>query len=107
MTETVAPAYGRIPHLLPSPYQIIQDFGINQSHKHSKKLAALFKIYINNDKYDKTSTESLNYKFIIFINLYERAEISQEVLSKAFSSMLRLMALEYYYSSYQKYKLTL
>ena len=35
-----APVYGpnhRIPHLLPSPHQIIQDFGIKQKHGHSKK----------------------------------------------------------------------
>ena len=107
MTETVAPVYGRMPHLLPSPYQIIQSFGTNQSHGHSKELAALSKMYTNDDKYGGSPTESLNYKFIIFMDLCERAEVPQEVLPKAFPSMLRSMALEHYYSSCQGHSLTL
>ena len=38
MTETAAPVYERIPNLLPSPYQIMQDFGVKQNHGHSKEL---------------------------------------------------------------------
>ena len=108
MTETVAPVYGqRMPKFLPSPYQIMQGFGTNQNHGHSKELAALSKMYTNDDKYGGSPTESLNYKFTIFMDLCKRAEIPQETLPKAFPSMLRSMALEHYYSSCQGHGLTL
>ena len=41
ITETTALVYGlnqRVPNLLPSPYQIMQDFGAKQNHGHSKEL---------------------------------------------------------------------
>ena len=98
-----APIYGpnhRIPHLLPSPHQIIQDFDTKQHHGHSKELAALSKMYTSDaEKYGGSPTESLSYKFNIFMDLCTRAEISSEMLPIAFPTMLKSMALEHYYSS--------
>ena len=97
------PIYGpnhRIPHLLPSPHQIIQDFDTKQHHGHSKELAALSKMYTSDtEKYGGSPTESLSYKFNIFMDLCNRAEISSEILPTAFPTMLKSMALEHYYSS--------
>ena len=58
-------------------------------------------MYINNiEKYGESSIKSLNYKFIIFINLYKRAEILDEILHIVFFTILKSMTLEYYYFSY-------
>ena len=51
------------------------------------------------EKYGGSSTESLSYKFTIFMDLCNRAEISAEILHIAFPTMLKFMALEYYYFS--------
>ena len=70
---------------MPSPHQIIQDFEIKSNHGHSKELTALSKLYTNDiEKYGDSSTEGLSYKFIIFINLYKRAEISSQILYTLF-----------------------
>ena len=58
-------------------------------------------MYINEKKYDESLTESLSYKFIIFINLYIRVEIPQQTIQIAFSIMLKSMTLKYYYFSCQ------
>ncbi len=104
-----APVYGpnyRIPHQLPSPYQVIQDFGTEQSHGHSKELTTLAKLYSSEEKYGGDPTESLSYKFMIFMDLSKRAEIPQQILHVAFPTMLKTMALEFYYSSCQGIVLT-
>ena len=51
-------------------------------------------------KYDDNLTKSLSYKFIIFMNIYKRVEVPEEILHIAFLIILKSMALEYYYSSY-------
>ncbi|KAA6410750.1 MAG: hypothetical protein FRX48_05060 [Lasallia pustulata] len=97
----------RIPHLLPSPYQILQDFKKDKNHGHGRELAALAKMYTSDDnKYGGSPTESLNYKFTIFIDQCKKAEIPSALLPMAFPTMLRSMALEYYYSSCQSVNLT-
>ena len=105
------PVYGpnhRIPHLLPWPHQIIQDFGIKQNHGHSKELTTLSQMYTSDaEKYGGSPTESLSYKFTIFMNLCKRAEIPKEILHTAFPTMLKSMALEYYYFSCQAIDLTI
>ena len=103
--QNYGPNY-RTPHLLPSPYQVIQEFGTRQVHGHSKELATLAKMYNNDDKYGGSPTESLSYKFNIFMDLCTRAEIPQGLLHTAFPTMLTSMALEYYYSSCQGVSLT-
>ena len=98
-----APIYGpnhRIPHLLPSPHQIIQNFGIKSNHGHSKELMTLSKMYTSDtEKYGDSPTESLSYKFTISMNICKRVEIPEAILHTAFLTMLKSMALEYYYSS--------
>ena len=77
------------------------EYGIKQSHDHIKELITLAKMYISEEKYGESFTESLSYKFTIFINLCIRAEISQQTVQIAFSTMLKFMTLKYYYSSCQ------
>ncbi|KAF6220932.1 hypothetical protein HO133_002613 [Letharia lupina] len=81
-TTNCGPDY-RIPHLLPSPYQVIQDFGTKQNHGHSKELTTLAKLYTSEEKYGRNPTESLSYKFTIFMDLCTRAEIPQQILQTA------------------------
>ena len=64
-------------------------------------------MYINEKKYDKSLTENLNYKFIIFMNLCIKAEISQQTVQTAFSIMLKSMTLKYYYFNCQGIDLTI
>ena len=51
-------------------------------------------------KYNNSLIKSLSYKFIIFINIYKRGEIPEEILHIVFLIILKFMILEYYYSSY-------
>ena len=60
----------------------------------------------DDNKYDGSPTESLNYKFTIFIDQCKKAEIPSALLPMAFPTMLQSMALEYYYSSCQSVNLT-
>ena len=64
-------------------------------------------MYINEKKYDESLTESLSYKFTIFIKLYIKAEISQQTIQITFSIMLKSITLNYYYSNCQKIDLTI
>ena len=64
-------------------------------------------MYINEKKYDESFIKNLNYKFTIFINLYIRAEISQQIIQTTFSIMLKSITLKYYYFNYQKIDLTI
>ena len=105
-TPNYGPNY-RVPHLLPSPYQVIQDFDTKQNHGHSKELTTLAKMYTSEEKYGESPTESLSYKFNIFMNLCTRAQIPQQILNTTFPTMLKSMALKYYYSSCQGINLTI
>ena len=57
-------------------------------------------MYISEKKYNNSLIKSLSYKFIIFINLYNKAEILVEILHIVFLIILRFITLEYYYFSY-------
>ena len=79
---------------------MIQNYDIRQSHDHNKELITLIKLYIDEEmKYGGNSIKSLNYKFIIFLNLCIRVEISQQTVHIAFSIILKSMTLDYYYFS--------
>ena len=105
LSENIAPILPlynpnyRIPHQLFSFHQVIQNYDIKQNHDYSKKLITLVKMYINEKKYGESLIENLNYKFIIFMNLYIKAEIPQQTVQIAFSTMLKSITLEYYYFS--------
>ena len=64
-------------------------------------------MYINEKKYDESFIESLNYKFIILINLYIRVEIPQQTIQIAFSIILKFITLKYYYFNCQGIGLTI
>ena len=79
---------------------MIQNYDIRQGHDHSKELITLIKLYIDEEmKYGGSFIESLNYKFTIFLNLCIKAEIPQQTIHTAFSTMLKIMTLKYYYFS--------
>ena len=87
---------------------MIQNYDIKQGHDHSKKLITLIKLYIDEEmKYDENLIKSLSYKFIIFLNLCIRAEISQQTIHTAFPIMLKIMTLKYYYFNCQGLDLTI
>ena len=64
-------------------------------------------MYINEEKYGESLTESLSYKFTIFINLYIKAEIPQQTIQTTFPIMLKFMTLKYYYFNCQELDLTI
>ncbi|POS82943.1 hypothetical protein EPUL_006241, partial [Erysiphe pulchra] len=96
----------RTPHLLPSPYQMVETFK-QQQQGYGKELANLAKMYNINEKYGGTSTESFNYKFNMFLDSCSRAQLAENALPLAFPIMLKLTALEFYYSSCQGFNLTI
>ena len=51
-------------------------------------------------KYNESLIKSLSYKFIIFINLYNKVKILVEILHIVFLIILKLIILKYYYFSY-------
>ena len=67
----------------------------------------MIKLYISEEKYGESLIESLNYKFIIFINLCIKAEIPQQTVQTTFSIMLKSITLNYYYFNCQKIDLTI
>ena len=86
---------------------MIQNYDIKQSYDHSKKLITLIKMYINEKKYGESLTESLSYKFLIFMDLCIRAEIPQHTIHITFPIMLKSMTLNYYHFNYQGIDLTM
>jgi len=65
-----------------------------------RELANLAKLYGSVDmKYGGEPFDSLSYKYTIFMDLCDRADVPQGALLKAFPTMLKGLALDYYYSS--------
>ena len=56
------------------------------------------KLYIEELKYSEEN-DNFDFKLIIFYNLYSRAAISLNVVSQAYLTMLRSLALDYYYTN--------
>lgn len=63
-----------------------------------RKLLNLAKIYINNAKHSSHNI-SFTFKLIIFHNICLRVDFSSEIKIKAFFTMLKNLALNYYYSN--------
>ncbi|KAI6249857.1 hypothetical protein HI914_01664 [Erysiphe necator] len=78
-----------------------------QQQGYGKELANLAKMYNIDEKYGNTSTESFNYKFNMFLDSCSRAQLAENALPLAFPVMLKLTALEFYYSSCQGFNLTI
>ncbi|SLM41421.1 hypothetical protein LPUS_12414 [Lasallia pustulata] len=80
--------------------QVIDTLARMEMSGHGRELMAIAKSYTNdNHKYNGEATDSFNYKFTIFVDHCERAEVPQNALSKAFPTMLTGIALEFYYTN--------
>ena len=65
---------------------------------YGKEIANAAKIYIKKQKYGGIN-ESLNYKLTIFYNICNWADVPQEAYFKAFPTMLKGLALDYFYTN--------
>ncbi len=65
---------------------------------HEKELANLIKLYTNQTKYNDEN-DSFSFKLTIFHDMCDRADVSQSAKLKAFSTMLKDLTLDYYYSN--------
>jgi hypothetical protein len=66
--------------------------------EHEKELANLAKLYTNEAKYSDEN-DSFSFKLTIFHDMCDRADVSQSAKLKAFSTMLKDLILDYYYSN--------
>ncbi|KAI0991633.1 hypothetical protein K3495_g16554, partial [Podosphaera aphanis] len=99
------PIARNLPQMLPTPEEMIhQRFQTNQ---YSREVTTLLKMYQEDYKYRGEPTESFNYKFGLFIDLSNKANLPNEALPIAFSSMLRGIALEYYHSNFHGLNLSI
>jgi hypothetical protein len=69
-----------------------------ESGGHGKELANLAKLYTDEAKYSGEN-DSFSYKLTIFHDMCDRADVLQSAKLKAFSTMLKGLALDYYYSN--------
>jgi hypothetical protein len=69
-----------------------------ESGEHEKELANLAKLYTNEAKYSDEK-DSFSFKLTIFHDMCDRADVSQSAKLKAFLTMLKDLALDYYYSN--------
>ena len=71
---------------------------LNTSTGHGKKLSNLAKIYADNAKYSGRN-DSFTFRLAIFPDICLKADVLPEAKIKAFSIMLKGLALDYYYSN--------
>ena len=71
---------------------------------YSKEIANIAKIYTEEQKYGGIN-KSLNYKLIIFYDIYNWADVPQEAYLKAFPTMLKGLALNHFYINQLSYLL--
>jgi len=69
---------------------------------YSRDLVTLVKMYIEESKYSGEDN-NFNRKLTIFNDLYDRVKIPQEVKIKGFPTMLRSIALNFYYKNKATY----
>ena len=63
---------------------------------YSKEITNVAKIYTEEQKYGSTN-ESLNYKLIIFYNIYNWVDVPYKAYFKAFPIILKGLALDHFY----------
>ena len=56
------------------------------------------KIYIKEQKYNSTNN-SFDYKLTIFLNIYNRVKLLKEGYLRAFPTILKGLALDYFYNA--------
>ncbi len=71
---------------------------ITTSTGHQRKLSNLAKIYTDDAKYSGRNN-SFTFKLAIFHDICSRADVPPETKMKAFPTMLKGLALDYYYSN--------
>lgn len=77
-------------------FQLLPNSNIPSSQDYRQKLVNLTKIYIYKANYSGKNNSFL-FKLTIFRDIYDRANIPQEILLKSFSTILTGLALDYYY----------
>jgi actin-related protein len=80
----------------PESFKWIASIKIESDHE--KELANLTKLYIDETKYSDEN-DSFSYKLTIFHDMCDRVNVSQSAKLKAFSTMLKDLTLDYYYSN--------
>jgi hypothetical protein len=73
------------------------------SEEWSRELTNLVKLYNREEyKYGGDSSDSFDYKMDIWISFCQQADIPRASLHAAFPQMLKGLALDYYFTNYQK-----
>ncbi|SLM34774.1 hypothetical protein LPUS_03717 [Lasallia pustulata] len=65
---------------------------------HGRELSNLAKMYTEESKYSGEN-DNFDFKLTVFHDICSRADIPEEAKAKAFPTMLRGLALDYYYSN--------
>ena len=65
---------------------------------YGKELANLTKLYIDESKYSGEN-DNFDFKLTIFTDLCQKADILKQEFSQAYSTMLRGLALDHYYTN--------
>ena len=65
---------------------------------YSKELANLAKLYTNKAKYSGEN-DNFDFKLTIFTDLCQKADIPKQEFSQAYSTILRGLALDHYYTN--------
>ena len=85
------------------PLNISQNIPLNMpiwnkptSKGYRQELSTIIKIYIEESKYGG-NRDSFDFKFVIFHNIYGRADILYKAKAKAFPIMLKGLVLDFFY----------
>ena len=86
------------PMYQPVPIPLGQASAITTISDYSRELSNLAKMYTKESKYSGKNN-SFTFKLAIFNDICSRADVPSEVRIKAFPTMLKGLALDYYYSN--------
>ena len=73
---------------------------------YGKELANLAKLYTDKLKYS-SENDNFDFKLTIFTDLCQKADIPKQEFSQAYSTMLRGLALNYYYTNFKSNPLSI
>ena len=66
------------------------------SKGYRRELGIIIKMYTKESKY-RGDGDSFDFKLAIFYNIYRRADVPHEAKAKAFPTILKSLALDFYY----------
>jgi negative regulator of genetic competence, sporulation and motility len=69
-----------------------------KTSEYDRELINLTKLYSDKTKYNKEN-DNFSFKLIMFNDMCDRVDVSSETKLKAFLTMLKRLALNYYYSN--------